>query len=404
MWRENPNSILVTGVPRSKSVEGGARHIEHEDETARVDFQYPTGKVEFLHTPDNPFHRVHEIMHSRHSDVSQMQEQYDGLNNTVAQVTEDCRIHTRFWPWRYGNTPEAIKLATRKFMRQEIAEVKAKLVEDPTRRGTWPDFATRLRQAAIRMGMGSTAKQALKQADFMNDEQKQFAYRVLRLIASGREGDAAEMLQLAFFGEPKSETPSVVEDERSGKKRRGRNGASKQPPMAIVNLPLTEAIPEAKIGYRRATSGSRLHRPSLRKPVLPQKIFKRRTPREAAGTILVDASGSMGDFNEVTRWLKRAPFGTIAYYAGDGRKGWLWIYAKNGRRAAEPEQPPSSGNTVDGPALTWLMSQPGPRTFVTDRGFCDVDDSYAQIMRLAQLEKAGKVTVVDYAHDSPPDE
>ena len=132
--------------------------------------------------------------------------------------------------------------------------------------------------------------------------------------------------------------------------------------------------------------------------MLPQKLFMKRVPNEPAGTILIDASGSMGSFDQVTQWCEKAPFGQIAYYAGkDYGKGWLYIYAKDGRRAKEPVEPEVKGNTVDGPAIDWLMQQLKPRIMVTDREFCGAFDSDAQIMRLDQLERQGEIKVLDYS-------
>src|SRR4029077_3292808 len=123
----------------------------------------------------------------------------------------------------------------------------------------------------------------------------------------------------------------------------------------------------------------------------------RRSPRQIDGTILVDASGSMGDFDQIKRWCELAPFGTIAYYAGNHRSGKLFVYARNGKRAREIEDPRLGGNTVDGPAMDWLMSQAKPRLMITDRGFCGADDSIAQVARLEHLERLGEITVKDYS-------
>ena len=204
------------------------------------------------------------------------------------------------------------------------------------------------------------------------------------------------MLQTVFF--PPQEEGDRPSDERFGVKNPAKNGKGKQPHMDIIELPHTECIPEAVRGYRRATSGSRLHRPSLRKPILPQRLFVRKTPREAGGTILVDASGSMGDWNEILQWCEKAPFGTIAYYAGNGRSGALYVYARNGKRAREIVNPHMGGNTVDGPAMDWLLTQAKPRLMITDRGFCDASDSEIQVYRLAELERRGEIKVLDYAH------
>jgi hypothetical protein len=167
--------------------------------------------------------------------------------------------------------------------------------------------------------------------------------------------------------------------------------------MDVIELPHTESIAEAVVGFRIATSGARIHRPALRKPILPQRLFIRRSAVEPAGTILIDASGSMGSWDQVAEWIRKSPFATVAYYAGDGSShGWLYVYARNGFRAAAIVPPDNSGNTVDGLAIDWLMKQEGPRIMVTDRGFCDAADSEAQKMRLARLERLGEITVANY--------
>lgn len=395
MWKENNNGILLSGIPVKRKA-AHTVHIEHDDDFACVDFDVRSGKIDRLHTPGDPFRRVHEMMHSRHTDPEVQSKDYEGIREIVWQITEDCRIHVDHWPWKYGNTPKLIKDDALKFLRRERADMQKILDKDPKKKGTWPDFAVRLRQTAVRIGLGTSRKTALDKAGFTDTNQRTFAKRIIHHLRLGNHRQAALEIEAAFF-----EPPPMIEGDnntRSGKKRPGRNGEYKQPKMDIIELKLTEIIPEAKRGYRRASSGSRLHRPSIRKPVLPQKLFIRRTPREVAGTILVDASGSMGDFSQVSDWCKKAPFGTIAYYAGNSRGGTLYIYAKNGKRAAQIVDPSLGGNTVDGPAMDWLMTQPKPRLFITDRGFCGAADSEAQIMRLANLERRGEITVKDYAH------
>jgi hypothetical protein len=105
----------------------------------------------------------------------------------------------------------------------------------------------------------------------------------------------------------------------------------------------------------------------------------------------------MGAFDVIVEQMRREPYATIAYYRGTSRgTGTLWIYAKDGWRAVEPYDDGNGGNCVDGPALDWLMQQEGPRVFITDREFCGAWDSAAQIVRLANLEAQGELTVRDY--------
>lgn len=269
-------------------------------------------------------------------------------------------------------------------------------------------FLTKLRAAAVNFGLtGRMADEVCLAFDpdqpHTNKNDRKLAMSLLRLLVKGKEGDVARQLQNAFFPVPDMSGYVEVEDTDIIKRRKGggERGAlllgPHQPDMEIIELPMTETIDGAEVGMRLATSGPRLYRPALRRPVLPQRMFVRRTPIEPQGAILIDASGSMGDFDQVTRWVEKAPFATIAYYAGDGRSaGWLYIYARDGFRAKECVTPPTQGNTVDGPAMDWLMRQPGPRIMITDRGFCDVPDSYAQVQRLATLEAAGEIKVLPY--------
>lgn len=395
--RKARSSILLSGAPASK-VTPDTVHNETEDE-ASVGFNPDDGTIESLNTPDEVFQRVHETMHMRHTTPELLRQYYHEhkIRNTVWQVTEDCRIHIDHWPWRNSITPQPILDGVKKFLREEMRDADKEIAKKPDLRGSWADFATRLRQAAIIRGVnGQKLRSIVRRRKFATKQQEDFAYHILKKIWGEDIPGAAIELETAFFDPP----PDIkLPSQRTGEKVPARSVPNKSPPMDIVELPLTENIPGAKRGYRRASSGSRLHRPSLRKPVLPQRLFLRHTPRKLDGTILVDASGSMGSFEQVTRWLKEAPFGTIAYYAGSGRKGWLYIYARNGKCAKEPVDPEGGGNTVDGSALDWLMSQPKPRKFITDRGFCGADDSEAQVMRLARLERDGEIEVVDYAHE-----
>lgn len=400
MWKQNTGSILVTGVPVER---GRPAHIEHDNDEAHTDFD-KSGKVERIHTPPDAFRRVHEMMHARNTDMKRARRQYKGVDETVWNIIEDCRIHMNHWPWRRRLTPDVIEQATKAYLDEETAKMVEALAEAPEKRGTFPDFGTRLRQATVRMGLGEGFGEAIDNVGFATETQAKFARKILADVKNGREGKAARQVQAIFIppredGELPDGYWADDDGSRSGIKRGAARGYHTQPPMEIIELAHTEAIADAKISYRRATSGSRLHRPSLRKPVLPQRLFIRRTPREIGGTILVDASGSMGDWSQVKRWCEKAPFGTIAYYAGNGSSGKLFVYARNGRRAAKIVNPNMGGNTVDGPAMDWLMTQAKPRRMITDRGFCDVADSLEQVMRLELLERAGEIEVLDYAHD-----
>jgi hypothetical protein len=257
--------------------------------------------------------------------------------------------------------------------------------------------------------MKETDNAAYRGVGFIPGRDMRFAHHCIELIRNGYERNAALDIQAAFF-EPDDMPPIDGDDEvtvRDGKvTERGGNvptittSGAAHTSMTIIELPHTEAIKEATVGFRVATSGSRLYRPALRRPILPQRLFVRRSAIEPQGTILIDASGSMGDWDQVADWVRKAPFAQVAYYAGNGEsEGWLYVYARGGFRASEIVRPPYGGNTVDGLALDWLMRQEPPRIMVTDRGFCDAADSEGQKMRLALLESRGEVTVANYKRE-----
>ena len=104
-------------------------------------------------------------------------------------------------------------------------------------------------------------------------------------------------------------------------------------------------------------------------------LFARRVRQKPGGTVLIDASGSMGASRENLRKLcELIPTATVAYYSGTDRngKGILTIYAYKGKRYAGelPARTLQGGNSVDLPATKWLLQQGKPWSFVTDRGFC----------------------------------
>lgn len=137
-------------------------------------------------------------------------------------------------------------------------------------------------------------------------------------------------------------------------------------------------------------SGKRIKAKKLATIVGPgvHRIFTK-TIRRKGGTVLIDASGSMSfTANELLAMISVAPLATIAFYNAYNDRmttGNLWIFADKSRRAADLSMvkrapcggsgPDSKnnvygcGNVVDLQALRWLLSQPGPRYFVTDRGF-----------------------------------
>lgn len=387
MKSKQASSILMTGVPLAR---GTPLHFEHDDDTAYTQHGGPH-TVSEVHTPQDSLRRIHELMHARHSDLARQREDYAGIIDPVRQVIEDCRIHLLHWPWSYRNTPAHIAAQARAFVDADVKTCEKRAKKLPPEKTAWPVFATKIRAGAVRRGIdGKCGPLSLSK------HQIQLAVKIYDLLSEDRAREAALLAQHAFFDvEPSGDSTSGdhLAPPEKGKDVSGEVTLT----MKIIELPHTETIAEATVGTRIASSGPRIWRPALRRPVLPSRMFVRRAAVEPAGTILVDASGSMGSFDCIAEYCKAAPFATVAYYAGDGNnKGWLYVFARGGMRAQKAKEPPCRGNTVDGPALDWLMQQDAPRIIVTDREFCDVPDSEAQIVRLERLEAAGEIEVRDY--------
>lgn len=412
--KRHQQSILITGIP----LERGARpiHFEHTDETAFTGFNGRDGSVREVHTPPDSLRRIHELMHARHSrHDAEGRKVYRGIYEPVRQVVEDCRIHLKHWPWRAGiSTPPQIARDARTFVAAEVKRVLAKVAALPAEKkadGAWPAFAIKIRAACVAQGIDGNLHSELRRL-FANVADLELAKQACDFLLNDCTRTAARIIQSAFFDPPEEtetdrepaeegegDADGEEEEEGDSEGEEGENSGiyTKDCKMQVIELPHTETIQEATTGTRVATSGSRIFRPALRRPVLPARMFVRRSIVEPAGTILVDASGSMGSFALLEELCKASPFATVAYYAGNGRDGgWLYVYARGGMRAKEAIEPDGRDNTIDGLALDWLLKQDAPRVMVTDRGFCDVADSTAQAVRLERLEQAGLLTVREY--------
>jgi hypothetical protein len=171
--------------------------------------------------------------------------------------------------------------------------------------------------------------------------------------------------------------------------------------FSIKELPRTqECLPAPRM--ERARSGLRMNRHKLTRAFVtsdPTGLFQRLRTLRPQGSIVFDASGSMGVSAERLNLLCRAaPGANVAYYYGDdGLSGELVIYAKDGMRYGGEKLPPHpGGNSVDLEAILWLLAQEGPRILVTDRGFCGGSDGSAARAQglLAMQEAMGNLRVI----------
>lgn len=86
------------------------------------------------------------------------------------------------------------------------------------------------------------------------------------------------------------------------------------------------------------------------------------------GTILIDNSGSMAlSHEDIMSLIRYAPNAEIAQYEGRRNDGDLKIIAHHGRVAAPKDlQRKYGNNTIDGPALEWLVTRKRPFMWVSD--------------------------------------
>lgn len=422
-WK-NKNSMLISGVRASR---GHPDHFENDEDYAMTEFD--GGSVSVLHTPRETVKRIHEVMHANHTIPAEYVKAYKGVIDTYAQITEDAWIHANHWPWKADywasiKTPKSIRMATLAYIEEELdlankhREEMAKSPEAGFR--LWPEFATRFRAFAVLIGLYGDWSRAAKMAGF-DKSQQDFSFDMMKILTNKRtkrrrkyssepgkskssvvnRRKVAQTLQ-HMFAPPRP--PSPRQEGFSDPDYEPESYFGKSPPMEIIELPLSVPIDSADDGWRVGRTGTRIIRSALMRPIPSQYPFLRRMPIVPGGTFLVDASGSMGSWDNVKKWCVEAPQATVAYYAGGHEEGWLYIYASCGYKAADIVQPQGGNNIVDGRAIDWLMSQPGPRFMITDREFCGSPDSRLQVMRLANLEKAGEITVLDYKHKRRDDD
>lgn len=403
-------TFIQSAVPAQR---GPVRHYEHTNETAFTRFKGDV--VTEIHTPQTTLKRIHEAMHARHTDP----QKYAGIHGDAFDIVEDCRLHIKHWPWDKGETPNTIKADAIETIKGELAITKS----------GFSDFAIKLRAHAVYRGLSIPSDDPLYPAFDSSDAI--FAKQILDLIEEGEEVLAAKLIEKVFLEKPKPRDPYERDDDveydkdgepididREGKHIKGKirvlgkidKTPEKKPEptkkeriflgdkgrMEIIDLEKVDPTQSADAGFRLASSGARLYRPALRRPILSPRLFLKKSPYEPVGVICFDSSGSMAVTQQIlSDCCQRAPSAVVGYYEGmDGAgKGWLWIYARDGMRARETPLKGFGGNAVDGEALDWMLTFDRPRILVTDREFCGAHDSEAQLRRLRRLEGEEEIKV-----------
>jgi hypothetical protein len=182
-------------------------------------------------------------------------------------------------------------------------------------------------------------------------------------------------------------------------------GSAAEGNMRIVDLrPKTTAtVREKRVSIRYAPSGAIINAARFVSAIVSgdgNGLFARRVKRKPGGTVVIDASGSMGATAEnLAALCKLVPTSTIAYYSGGDShgEGVLAIYARKGKRynGELPCETLLGGNAVDLLAVQWLLRHPRPWTLISDLGFCggSLGSEAIALAIVDRLERRGMLTV-----------
>jgi hypothetical protein len=423
------------------------------------------GRVLAIHTPPDPLVRVHEMMHTKHT----IPDVRFGTHPNVQQIIEDCRLHLDHWPWRDGNTPEIISNAALAQLALEQDTIAKSIAADAK-------MTTEKRGEAFGCAMRDmVAKRAIDGKRvwpaWLSGTEKLIARQMWDAMSLGDYDKAAALYEKTFFGPPPKEaeeesgsgkgdesedgesdsmTDSEEGDDESEaekkrkareakakakaakkakddiKREKGGSTRSRAPKATVCTLddkgPFTDPCGDPNEGWALATTGSRIYRPALRRPVLPQRIFMKRRPVQPGGAIIIDASGSMRlGADDIIAIIDNAPMATVALYSGNDNEyapvGTIFVVSKDGFRRDRDSvvayvNGRMHGNSIDLEAIEWLLQQGGPRTMVTDKVFCGSQYNSIAYAKLGEAERVGDITTVlqgrtllppDHKHYIKPD-
>jgi hypothetical protein len=231
-----------------------------------------------------------------------------------------------------------------------------------------------------------TVKQAIKGSrklrDILGADTSKALHQIIKLAKVDRSrAKAISMLTMLLESAP-------VEDyEREGELPETEGGELLMPvthgeetdgKFRIIDLQPKSAYTakEREISMKYAPDGVHLNATRFVNAIVQgdsKGLFSRRLRHKAGGTVVIDASGSMGATAQNLKQLaQQVPTATIAYYSGNDRgKGVLAIYADKGKRYAGelPVNTLQGGNAVDLQAVQWLLKHGKPWHLVSDLEF-----------------------------------
>lgn len=351
------------------------------------------GKVRLIQTPPDPLIRVHELMHALHTPGAPKY----GKTPFARQMIEDMRLHMHHWPWAPGETPPVIADSGLK-----LCAAEQKVLPKMCNISPEAKFALAVRNAICESAITGRPPAFPK---WFEPEKIIAGNKLCEHIRHKRYDEAATLVGWANINNFSGFGMFSVDGP-------GSTYGSDDGPPPIVHLddkgPFVEKCrDEPYYELSLATSGARIHRPALRRPVLPQRIFwRRRNTDLKGGSVIIDASGSMAMSTEdILQMMREIPYASVALYNGNDQElrpeGWIYVAAKEGYRRSEDDiceylDKRDAGNSIDLAAIEWLLDQPAPRVMITDRGFCGVAKRYifAAVTKLDSSLASGAISSV----------
>jgi len=345
------------------------------------------------------------------------------------QIAEDCYIETRPLP---ESTPQSYHNMHRATARKDLADLLDLDPADPETVKANILIGART-HAMFRTYYPDSDRQ--ESADWKafakmmpSDHMRGYLDRAVRHAREGNRAAASLMLFRMLGGDESELETQPKEPPKKGKPVSGELGGDGERPIAgkalldalegtigpassmeIIELPRTVPTRPDKQPVFRVTypdSGSRLNPARFVSAMVSGEarglFIQNLTEPKGESTLLIDASGSMHvGADELAEFCKRSPNATVAYYCGTDNatdpRGWLYVYSKAGKRFDGEITIPTTGNTVDLPALKWAAQQRGPITLVSDLGFCGV--CHAEIAEahglVERLKASGRLTVIE---------
>ena len=352
--------------------------------------------------PHDAAMRLHEMAHARWSPANGTKlAQAAGLLHFTANACEDARVHRKLLDAGFDLTsgerhpPELIASHVERIISGQLSALDGACLLMATM-GTGEEW--RIRQALIDGGKGAVVA-------IVRDVYR--AHFGARRPAFKQTIDAARILEEWFRDDPDDEVLEGLqhllgdeEDEEtendtaltrdSGRATWGRMKIER--PAMPLRLPA-----KVRARTRRAVQEGTVPR-YWHRYCSDGAVFSQKTRRVPGAAVLIDQSGSMSFTPEdVLAILTAAPAAIVGTYAGKDSYGILRVVAEHGRRVNDADVWIDLGNnTIDGPALEWLATYPGPRYWVSDRqATSPAGDAIGDAARIALRHKIIRVDRVE---------